>query len=101
MGAARENKSIWVDFKNKRWSNGINKLKILISPKSHWDKKLIWMDSFKQPFSKAIGCKIWGHNWYEDKWPEGTEYFCKNCYKWENHQTRKINQRLEKIDKIL
>jgi hypothetical protein len=41
MGAARENKSIWVDFKNKRWSSGITKLKILISPKSHWDKKLI------------------------------------------------------------
>jgi hypothetical protein len=88
MGAARENKSIWVDFKNKRWSSGITKLKILISPKSHWDKKLIWVDSFKQPFSKAIGCKIWGHNWYEDKWPEGAEYFCKNCYKWENHQEK-------------
>lgn len=99
MGASRQNQSIWVDFKNKKWGKGLEKIKILISPKSNWDKKYIWIDSFKQPFYKSIGCKIWGHNW--DIWAVGGNYFCKNCYKWETSEVRKINQRLEKISKIL
>lgn len=113
MGAFRQNQSIWVDFKNKKWGKGFEKIKILISPKSNWDKQYIWIDSFKQPFYKSIGCKVWGHKWNiwnRDRYlgpnrspnpVTETRYYCNNCYKWETSEVRKINQRLEKISKIL
>ena len=102
MGASRESYSLWTDWKYNRsrfWKN----LKILLFSDflniNKIDRKLIWIDSFRTPFNKKWGCKLFGHNWKYDQ--EDNYYICWKCFKHESKNEHIESQRDEKINEIL
>lgn len=97
--ASRESFNIWRDFKSNRkkfWDS----IKILFFIKrSKYIRELIIKDSISVPFSQKFGCNLFGHNW---GYLEDEEYYvCWKCFKHEEKDEHKSNQRDNKIDKLL
>lgn len=100
MGASRESYNLLLDLKYKNYKRFWQNISILLLIKrDKYAKKLIIKDSFTTPFNKKIGCKWFGHDWKFDH--EDNYYICWKCFKHETKQVHQINQRDEKIDKIL
>jgi len=126
----RENLSIWHDLKRGYPILFFIKILILIPPLhsilrklykpntqfgtggiGHWgprwrhrisyyisSRHLIIQDSFRTPFYKLIGCKLFSHKWisYDERWT-----VCVKCNKVETIEERKVNNRLEKLEKLI
>ena len=104
MGAGRENMSIWRDIKMKKWTRLRRNLKSLISisVRGSWDRDMIIKDSFKIPFNRFIGCRVFGHVWSSGD--DAIRYdfnldkkICWKCHKW----VTKSDIRKKKIKKLL
>ena len=105
MATARESYSLWKDWKLNRkrfWRN----LGILLfinhlysNSYSKYERKVIWIDSFRTPFNKKWGCKLFGHDWQYDQ--EDNYYICWKCFKYESKNEHIEYQRDEKIKDIL
>ncbi len=108
MGASRENQSIWIDFKYRRWKSLFTKIFVIIVPgsiniprftsaktnrpvsKFFWircDRHLVIKDSFVIPYNKIIGCKIFGHRWSSREEEVKYDLDSKYCWKCSKYST--------------
>jgi len=99
--ASRLSFSLWMDWKFKNFSRFKRNLLILLYLKKDvWSERtLILRDSIITPLNKKFGCKLSKHDWNYDL--ESDTFFCRKCHKSENSQSRKINHRQERLQKIL
>lgn len=93
--------SLWMDWKFKNFSRfKRNLLVLLYLKKDVWNERsLIFEDSFITPYNQKFGCKFSKHKWNYDSTTD--TFFCRKCLKSENPQSRKINHRQERLQKIL
>ena len=121
MGASRENQSIWIDFKYRRWRSLFTKIFVIAIPsfvniprftsaktdrpvsKFFWircDRNLVIKDSFITPYNKIVGCKVFGHKWSTKEEEKKYDLDLKYCWKCCKYGTLS-DVRSDKIDKIL
>lgn len=97
---SRENFNIFRDIKLRNWKRVKINLKTLFSRKFEWNKKYIIDDTFKTPFNKMIGCKIFGHRWSTDEEFEKYDLYSHLCWKC-NKRSTKNDIREDKINNLL
>jgi hypothetical protein len=97
----RQSFSLWMDWKFKNFPRFKRNLLILLGLKKDvWkERSLIFLDSFTIPFNKKFGCRSSKHDWFYDS--ESDIWICLKCHKSENSESRKINHRQDRIQKIL
>ena len=102
MGACRESYKISIRWKyggktrKEKLKRIYDLLKDVVLHK--WTREMFMIDNVYQPFNKAIGCKLFGHNLYEDT--EDQEYVCRKCWKRIKFEDYSIIVRRQKIQKI-
>ena len=101
MAASRQSFNLRSDLKYKEWSRFRKNILILFFLKrGKYERRLIVKDTFVTPFFKSMfGCRFFGHEWHYDS--EDNYYICYKCFGRETPQDHKINNRQQKIDKIL
>jgi hypothetical protein len=111
MGAGRESRNIFFYIRNRKWKIAFENIKLLFVIPQHSTiahkhystemQRMVIKDTFKTPFNRAIGCKVFGHKWSSDeddkKYEFGGNYYCWKCSRWETKQSFRQN----KIDSIL
>lgn len=70
----------------------------VIQGDNSWERRYFWIDNFRTPFYRYIGCKFINHEWFY----MGDEEiaFCINCHKHTEHIPIIKWKRMEKLSKI-
>ena len=114
MGTGRDSKNIFRYIGRGEWKIVLDYIKILFMISKHQysttghreyaseERKFIIKDSFKTPFNKFIGCKLFGHKWSTkdegEKYDFGGFNYCWKCSDWETKEevrNSKINSLLK------
>jgi len=104
MGASREDQDIWDSIRSRDWKKLKKQLSSFLPNRSKWIRECVIKDSFITPFNKKIGCRIFKHRWCTkeeiDRY-DLYEYVCWKCNKRESIDSRKSNERDEKLKSII